>query len=354
MATERIRHVTADTTQNNTGDAIVFNSATGITFTLLPATNTGRKFRLMNIGAKTVTISPYSGDTINNMTSFYLPTYGEVVISDVASGTWFTNETDRVFGREASPSSTTSSATGVTIAKNFSDSAWTTGLKINDNASTTGIDIGTCTTDISLQNSATLDNSSDGTLTITEPTIALAASTKVDVNGMLDVLDEVDGGASTGSIIKKTLQAGEAYTGTTAGLMVKNYCEDDTVTVPSGEFTGLYVNLKGLHTDPGNNTSLISAHVHGSNTTTVHAGLWLYGDMTNGVKASGSTLTSMIDISEATAVTNLVDLPAAGTAPVGSGSLDDSGDSDILCDNYITVDVDGTAHYIPLYNTVHT
>jgi len=135
--------------------------------------------------------------------------------------------------------------------------------------------------------------------------------------------DVSDGGASNGPIIKKTLQPGEAYTGTTAGLMVKNY-GDATATVPSGEFTGLYVNLKGLHTDPGNNTSLISAHVHASNTTVVHAGLWLYGDMTNGVKMSGSTLTSAIDISEATAVTNLANLPAAATDKVleaNSGSV---------------------------------
>ena len=130
---------------------------------------------------------------------------------------------------------------------------------------------------------------------------------------ILNIGDVSAGGASNGSIVKKTLQAGEAYTGTTAGLMVKNYGTDGTETVPSGEFCGLYVNIKGLHTDPGNNTSLISAHVHASNTTVVHAGLWIYGDMTNGVKASDSTLTSMLDVSEATKVTNLIDLPAAAT-----------------------------------------
>ena len=58
MAKEIIRFVTASATQNNTGDAVVFNSATAITFTLLPATGSGRKFRFMNRGAGTVTITP--------------------------------------------------------------------------------------------------------------------------------------------------------------------------------------------------------------------------------------------------------------------------------------------------------
>ena len=178
----------------------------------------------------------------------------------------------------------------------------------------------------------------------------------VDINNKLDVEDSQAGGASNGSVIKKNLISGEAYTGTTAGLMIKNYGEDGTETVPSGEFCGLYVNLKGLHTDPGNNTSLISAHVHASNTTVVHAGLWLYGDMTNGVKMSGSTLTSAIDISEATAVTNLFDLPAAGTAPVIANALVPAAAPDagtMGADACIQVDVNGTPMYIPLYDTLH-
>lgn len=141
---------------------------------------------------------------------------------------------------------------------------------------------------------------------------------KLKVVGVLDIEDTGVGGAALGSVIKKQLVAGEAYTATTAGLMIKNYGEA-TATIPNGEFCAVYASVKGLHTDPGNNTSIISAHVHASNTTTVHAGLWIYGDMTNGVKMSGSTLTSAIDISEATAVTNLVALPAAGTAPVAVG-----------------------------------
>ena len=177
----------------------------------------------------------------------------------------------------------------------------------------------------------------------------------VDINNKLDVEDTQDGGAANGPIIKKQLQVGEDYTTTTAGLMVKNY-GDAAATCSSGEFCGLYVNLKGLHTDPGNNTSIISAHVHASNTTTVHAGVWLYGDMTNGLKMSGSTLTNAIDISEATAVTNLVALPAAGTAPVTANALVPSAAPDagtVGADACITVTVDGTPYYIALYDTLH-
>ncbi|MCP3684648.1 MAG: hypothetical protein GY861_18430 [bacterium] len=167
-----------------------------------------------------------------------------------------------------------------------------------------------------------------------------------DLTGKLDTEDTQDGGASNGNIVKKTLQAGEAYTGTTAGLMVKNYCADGTVTVPSGEFTGLYINVKGLHTSPGNNASLISAHVHGSNTTVIHAGLWLYGDMTNGVKMSGSTLTSLIDGSEVTAVSNLANLKAATDGAVEASVATPAGNTT----HCMRILIDGsTPGYIPVY-----
>jgi len=144
----------------------------------------------------------------------------------------------------------------------------------------------------------------------------------VGLGSRILVTDSADGGASNGSILKKQLAAGEAYTGTTAGTMVKMYGEA-TATVPSGEFCAVYASLKGLHTDPGNNTSIISAHVHASNTTVVHAGVWLYGDMTNGFKMSGSTLTNALDLSQATAVTNVLALPALSTAPVSGQTTAD-------------------------------
>jgi hypothetical protein len=241
---------------------------------------------------------------------------------------------------------------GITIAATATGlhitGATTTGIHIAG-TSTTGLNIsGAATNDISLQNGATITNGAAAVLTITEPTVTMACSTKFDVNGMIDVADVLTGGASNGNIIKKTLQASEDYTGTTAGLMVKCYGADGTATVSSGEFTGLYVNVKGLHTSPGNNASLISAHAHASNTTVIHAGLWLYGDMTNGVKASGSTLTSMIDISEATAVANFADF-AAGSQ--GTHCLFAATNTPAIATTHaLQIDVGGVAHYIPVYD----
>ena len=78
--------------------------------------------------------------------------------------------------------------------------------------------------------------------------------------------------------------------------------------------------------------------------------------VTNGVKASGSTLTSLLDISEATAVTNVIKLPAAGTAPVTANALVPAAAPDgttVGADACLTVDVGGTPYYIALYDTLH-
>jgi len=154
--------------------------------------------------------------------------------------------------------------------------------------------------------------------------------------------DSAVGGASNGSILKKQLIASEDYTGTTAGTMVKMYGEA-SATVSSGEFTGLYVTVKGLHTSPGHNASIISAHVHASNTTEIWAGLWLYGDMINGIKMSGSTLTNALDISEATAVTNLMTLPAASTAPCSGETTSDYTFTNTV---KLSVLIGGTQYYL--------
>ena len=55
-------------------------------------------------------------------------------------------------------------------------SVWDVGLKITDSKTVTAIDIGTCTTDILLQNDATIVNTTD-TLTLEEATIVADAST---------------------------------------------------------------------------------------------------------------------------------------------------------------------------------
>ena len=197
--------------------------------------------------------------------------------------------------------------------------------------------------DLSIEGDMSFGDASTDTLTVTGAATFAAA---VTISNMLELTDSQTGGASNGSVIKKQLITAEDYTGTTAGVMAKMYGVSGA-TVSSGEFTGLYVSVKGLHVSPGNNASIISAHVHGSNTTVIHAGLWLYGDMTNGVKMSGSTLTSAIDISEATAVTNLFDLPAAGTAPVATGE-GTVGNQKVS----VAVTYGGTTGYLVVYDGV--
>ena len=52
-----------------------------------------------------------------------------------------------------------------------------------------------------------------------------------------------------------------------------------------------------------------------------------------------------------TNMTNLLKTAASGGFCIIGTSLDDSGTNDILCDGYLTIDVNGTPYYIPLYDT---
>jgi len=61
----------------------------------------------------------------------------------------------------------------------------------------------------------------------------------------ISVEGTISGGASAGSLIKLTQAAGETYSGTTAGLTVKNY-DVATSVHGSGENTGLAVFMKQL------------------------------------------------------------------------------------------------------------
>ena len=88
MASKKIRTLTASATMNNTEETIVFNATSAITFTLNAATNTGRHFKLINIGAGSVTITPYDEDTINGATSLVLTTGENGDLDDIADETW--------------------------------------------------------------------------------------------------------------------------------------------------------------------------------------------------------------------------------------------------------------------------
>ena len=88
MASNKTRTITASATMNNTEETIVFNSASAITFTLNAATNTGRHFKLINIGAGTVTVTAYDEDTINGSSTLALATGKNGDLDDVADETW--------------------------------------------------------------------------------------------------------------------------------------------------------------------------------------------------------------------------------------------------------------------------
>ena len=80
------------------------------------------------------------------------------------------------------------------------------------------------------------DASIGGDATITG---SLDLDSDADIDGKLDVAQATTGGASVGNVIKFTQQSGETYTGTTAGLMIKNYDADTTVVHSGGKYRTL-------------------------------------------------------------------------------------------------------------------
>jgi len=144
-----------------------------------------------------------------------------------------------------------------------------------------------------------------GATTLSSTLAVTGASTltgALTVNNKINVHDQQNGAASNGPIIRKTLQTGEDYTGTVAGLMVKNYFASTTSNVSSGEFTGLYVNVKQLRALSGDQSSIISGHNYGTggDYQALHAGIWLYGDLINAFKVSNGTSTNGINFSQQT------------------------------------------------------
>jgi len=112
----------------------------------------------------------------------------------------------------------------------------------------------------------------------------------LNTTGQMEVDQTVTAGASVGHIIKGINAAAGTYSGTNAGLQIKNYDTDDTVVHDGGENVGLAVWLKTL-SEPtnGGEYALVTAHAHGSNTGTIKYGAIVYGDLTNALSASGGT-----------------------------------------------------------------
>ena len=116
-------------------------------------------------------------------------------------------------------------------------------------------------------------------------------------SGILNADTVTPAGSATGHIIEGTLAAGETYSTTTAGLMVKEYFEDATAVVSGGEFTGLYVNVKQLAAMAGGaESSLISAHMHADSTVALDFGLRLFGNLNDGISIEGGTSLYGVDM----------------------------------------------------------
>jgi len=133
-------------------------------------------------------------------------------------------------------------------------------------------------------------------------------------------------GAVNGHIIKTTLATATAYSGTTAGLIVKNYFADNAVTVTGGELTGLYVNVKQTAVLTGGaKSSLISAHNYGSggDYQSIDYGIILYGDLTAGYELSGGTSTYGIKLDNQTI--SSADVLLSSGALIITGSADPNG-----------------------------
>ncbi|MDD5543906.1 MAG: hypothetical protein PHX83_12100 [Acidobacteriia bacterium] len=85
----------------------------------------------------------------------------------VASGTMFSGVDVNLGGvGPVSPSGTGISA-GVVIRSKGEGAVWPIGLKINDSGAAVGIDIGTCTTDLRLQNEETFTNATNANVALT-------------------------------------------------------------------------------------------------------------------------------------------------------------------------------------------
>jgi hypothetical protein len=108
----------------------------------------------------------------------------------------------------------------------------------------------------------------------------------IDADGQLDFQETLAAGASNGHITKITMAAGLTYTGTMAGLTVKNYDADATVVHGSGENTGLAVFMKQMSASgAGGENSLMSLHSHSSAIGKLDHGVIVYPDTVGSVFA---------------------------------------------------------------------
>jgi len=170
--------------------------------------------------------------------------------------------------------------------------------------------------------------------------------------GQLNVDVTIDAGASVGHIIKCIGGSGLSYSGTNAGLTVKNYDADDTVVHDGGENVGLSVWLKTLsEVTAGGEYAVFSGHVHASNTGTIKYASVIYGDFTNGMALSGGAVTNAFYLENQT-VTNLFAL--ADGAEARTTDADYAKTSTASSDAAIKVTIGGVDYFIPAFSATNT
>ena len=143
-----------------------------------------------------------------------------------------------------------------------------------------------------------------------------------------------------GNVVKQNLSGSVTHTATTAGLVVKNYTDGQTIN-GNYELSGSITYLKNKATQSGGaKSSLASFHRHSSSTTNVDYGLRVF--------AANSTLTTFIYASGT--MTNFFEAVAdgAGGATLGSDGMNKSPNSETE-DGYLTIIVGGTSYEIPFY-----
>lgn len=198
---------------------------------------------------------------------------------------------------------------------------------------------GTTATAVAMSGEASIDNAGAVTLDLSGHTA-----------GKLSVQFSLAGGASNSSIIKETATAGETFTGTHAGLSIKEYDADNSVVHNESELCGLYVNLKQLSAMAnGGKSALISAHNYGSggDYQVLDFGLRLFGDIVDAIEVTGGTVTSAIKLDTCSALTNVFKLADGVGCKVGAMTAKDP-ENDAEA-GYITISVGGTSYEIPFY-----
>jgi hypothetical protein len=145
-----------------------------------------------------------------------------------------------------------------------------------------------------------------------------------------------DASGKAGNIIKFSYNTGtlSGDTGVTAaGLCVKGYFEGGSIAGGLSEAAGFSVFFKDKITKSGGaKSSILSIHRHSESDQTTERGLAIFGDVSNGLVLSG-TMTNVFEF-------------ISGNEGISAGSTKSTPGT---VDKWLTIDINGTTHYLPSY-----